>query len=83
MTGRTMDQSGNGIEPLLVDARQCAALCGVSRATWYAWQAGGAIPLPTMRRGRVVRLSRREIEAWIAAACPARDRWQVLKGERR
>ncbi len=68
--------------PMLLDASQAAALCGVSRATWFAWQAAGQIPSPVLRRGRVVRWDRREIEAWCAAGCPARDRWQVLKGAR-
>ena len=66
-------------EPLLLDAAACAALCGVSRATWFAWQASGFCPAATLRRGRVVRWSDDEIRRWCAAGCPARDRWQAAK----
>ena len=66
--------------PLLIDALECARLCGVSRVTWFAWQASGAIPAAVLRRGRVVRWSRQEVERWIAAGCPARDRWAVIRG---
>lgn len=69
-------------EPLLLDAEQAAALCSISRATWFHWQASGLIPAAVIRRGRVVRWSRAEIESWIAAGCPARDRWQTMKGAR-
>jgi predicted DNA-binding transcriptional regulator AlpA len=68
--------------PLLLDAADAAALCGVSRATWFGWQAAGQIPVAVLRRGRIVRWSHAEIVAWIAAGCPARDRWQVMKGGR-
>ena len=69
--------------PLLVDAADAAALCGVSRATWFSMQSCGAIPAAVLRRGRVVRWSYAEIVAWIAAGCPARDRWAVLNGRPR
>ena len=68
--------------PLLLDAQACADLCRVSRATWFAWQAGGLIPLPIIRRGRIVRWRRLEIESWILAGAPSRDRWDVLRGAR-
>jgi predicted DNA-binding transcriptional regulator AlpA len=68
---------------LLLDAKRAASLCGVSRATWFSWQASGAIPLPALRRGRVVRWSARELTAWIEKGCPARDRWTAMKGAAR
>ena len=64
--------------PLLLDARAAAGLCGVSRSTWYVLHAAGRIPLPR-RLGRAVRWDRRELEAWTAAGCPSRDRWESLK----
>lgn len=67
---------------LLVDAGAAAALCGVSRATWFAWHSAGRIPLPALRAGRVVRWSAAELAAWISAGCPARDRWQAERGGR-
>lgn len=65
------------MEPLLLDAAQAAALCSVSRATWFAWQSAGFAPLPVLRRGRVVRWRRDELTAWVAAGCPIRNRWQA------
>jgi predicted DNA-binding transcriptional regulator AlpA len=65
--------------PLLLDARAAGRLCGVSRATWFAWQSAGAIPRPALRRGRVVRWGREELTRWIAAGCPARDRWEAQR----
>ena len=71
--------------PLLVDARQAAALCGVSERTWWALSSAGKTPLP-------VRLGRRTLwraagpgglEAWVAAGCPPRERWEATKGTRR
>ena len=69
--------------PLLLDAAGAAALCSVSRATWFSMQAAGQIPAAVLRRGRVVRWSYAEIVAWIAAGCPARDRWAIISGRPR
>jgi len=65
------------VQPLLLNASQAAAMCGVSRRTWWALHAAGKTPPP-------VRLGRRTLwraagpgglEAWVAAGCPGRDRW--------
>ena len=77
-----MSEGQTMVEALLLSALQAATLCGVSRATWWGWNAAGQIPLPALRRGRVVRWNRTELERWIAAGCPARDRWQAIKGLR-
>jgi predicted DNA-binding transcriptional regulator AlpA len=67
--------------PLLVDAAAAAALCGVSRATWFAWHSAGKCPLPVRPGGqRCVRWRRDELSAWVGAGCPARDRWQTMRG---
>lgn len=78
--GVAADNGQTAPAPLLLDAAACAALCSVSRATWFSWQASGLIPAAVLRRGRIVRWSRAEIEAWCNAGCPARDRWQVVRG---
>jgi predicted DNA-binding transcriptional regulator AlpA len=67
--------------PLLVDARDAAALCGVSRAHWLALNSSGRVPMP-VRLGRRVLWRTAELSAWIEAGCPARDRWQAIKGAR-
>jgi predicted DNA-binding transcriptional regulator AlpA len=69
--------------PLLIDAAQAASLCGLSRSTWFSMQSCGAIPAAVLRRGRLVRWSRQEIESWISAGCPSRDTWEIVKGSQR
>ena len=63
------------LEPLLLDARAAAALCGIGRSLWLELHASGRCPLP-IRLGRRVVWRREELEAWVRAGCPARERWQ-------
>lgn len=78
------EQERSARSPLLLNADRAAALCGVSRRTWWALLAAGKTPLP-------VRLGRRTLwratgpgglEAWVAAGCPPRDRWEGSKATR-
>jgi predicted DNA-binding transcriptional regulator AlpA len=57
-------------EPLLLDAKSAAALCSVSRATWWAWLRTGRCPPPIRIGERVVRWSAETIRQWVAAGCP-------------
>lgn len=68
--------------PLLIDARAAAILCGISRATWWSLHSAGRVPLP-IRLGRRTLWRREEVAAWVAAGCPSRDRWDVMRGSRR
>lgn len=61
--------------PLLLDAKDAARLCGVSARTWWSLHAAGRCPLP-VRLNRRTLWRRDELAAWIAAGCPARDRWE-------
>jgi len=65
--------------PLLVDAREAAALCGIGRSLWLGLHSAGRVPLP-VRLGRRVLWRREELADWIAAGCPGRDRWQAMTG---
>jgi predicted DNA-binding transcriptional regulator AlpA len=67
------------LAPLLVDARQAAALCGVSPATWWRWDAAGRIPAAVRIGSGVVRWRRAELESWTAAGCPPRMEWEALR----
>lgn len=69
------------VAPLLLDARQAAALCGVSVRTWWSLHSSGRCPLP-VRLNRRTLWRRDELAAWISATCPARDRWEAMKGAR-
>ncbi len=61
-------------DPLLVDAKEAARMCGISISTWHTLVAAGKTPAP-VRLGRSVKWRRDELVAWIAAGCPARDKW--------
>ncbi len=69
--------------PLLINAAAAAAMCSVSRATWFSWQACGMIPAAVLRRGQVVRWSAQEVADWCKAGCPSHDRWLVIRGAKR
>lgn len=64
---------------LLVRAAEAARLCGVSLRGWWGLHSSGRTPLPTRLGGRTL-WRRAELEAWTAAGCPSRERWQAMKG---
>jgi predicted DNA-binding transcriptional regulator AlpA len=66
-------------EPLLLDARQAAALCGVGRATWYRMVSAGRCPAPVRLSRGCVRWSRETLIAWIRMGCPARKEFEARR----
>lgn len=62
----------NGENDALLRDTDCAALVGVSRATWWRWVSAGTIPAP-IRIGGVTRWWRSDIEALLADITDARD----------
>jgi predicted DNA-binding transcriptional regulator AlpA len=64
-----------GIQPLLLDARAVAQLIAVSESTFWKLHSMGRLPMPIRLTGRVVRWRRDELESWVRAGCPARDKW--------
>jgi excisionase family DNA binding protein len=79
--GERMSEAETTPEPLLVDAQGVAAMLGIGRTHLYALNSSGRLPLP-IRLGRRTLWRRDELTAWVAAGCPARDRWQTMKGAR-
>jgi excisionase family DNA binding protein len=73
-----MAAAGTLSNPLLLTARQAAALCGTSLRTWRTWDAAGKIPRP-VRIGRRVLWRSEELKAWVAAGCPRREQWETLQ----
>jgi predicted DNA-binding transcriptional regulator AlpA len=61
-----------------MSARQAAALCSISLATWHRWQAAERCPAP-VRIGATVRWRADELAAWCAAGCPDRKTWEALR----
>ena len=59
---------------LLLTAEELAGLLRVSRSHVWKLHAMGRLPLP-VRLGRAVRWNRTEIEEWLSAGCPPRDKW--------
>ena len=59
---------------LLVDSTEAARLCGISRTMWWSLHSSGRVPAP-VRLGRRTLWSVDELRGWIAAGCPARERW--------
>jgi len=71
-------ESTTSTEPLLLTARQAAALCGKSLRSWRSWDAAGLIPPPVrIRRSTLWRAD--ELRAWIAAGCPPRAEWKEMQ----
>ena len=65
--------------PLLVCARQAAALCAVSLATWWRWDAAGRMPAG-VKIGGAKRWRADELRSWISSGCPDRARWSAMQG---
>jgi hypothetical protein len=64
--------------PLLVAALGAARLCGISERTWRKLDRCGRVPDP-LRWGKRCLWSVDELRLWIAAGCPARERWREFR----
>ena len=71
-------EAGDGISPLLLTAKQAAAMCSKSLRTWRTWDAAGWIPRP-VRIGRSTLWRADELREWVAAGCPRRAEWEARK----
>lgn len=58
------------VDAALLDVNQVAATCGCAARTVYRLSDAGRMPQP-VRFGSLVRWRRVELDAWIAAGCPA------------
>jgi predicted DNA-binding transcriptional regulator AlpA len=77
MTGiGTIERAASGpvLSPLLLDAKRTAELLGWSVSHVWRQHAAGLMPAP-MHSGRLTQWRRRELEAWVDAGMPPRDRW--------
>jgi predicted DNA-binding transcriptional regulator AlpA len=63
---------------LLVDVHSLAKILNVGRNTvWKLHSTGVLGPMP-IRLGRRTLWRREEIERWVKAGCPSRDRWLTI-----
>ena len=71
-------ETRTNIDVLLVSAEDSAKLLGISRSQFYRLHSAGKIPLPIRSLGRPM-WSRKELDAWVDAGCPAREKWLEIK----
>jgi predicted DNA-binding transcriptional regulator AlpA len=76
-TGRSTQELR--VEPLLLDARQAAALYGVSGATWHRMVSAGSVPASFRPSPGCVRWRTEELRAHIAAGMPDRAAWEAMR----
>lgn len=66
---------------IAVDAKDAAAMFGLSDRSWRRMNAAGQCPRP-LRLGGAVRWNTDELREWAAAGSPSRARWDELRGKR-
>ena len=71
-TGQSADQQPAA---LTANANQVAAMLGVSVRQVWRLHATGRLPR-AIRLGNCVRWRRAEIEAFVEAGCPTREKWE-------
>lgn len=68
-------------EPLLLQAKEAAGLCGIGLRTWHTYRASGKLPPSYRIAGRRI-WKRRDIERWIEWDFPCLDNFiELLKSE--
>jgi len=70
------------LEPLLLSARDLAAMLRLGLRTVRSMDAAGKLPAP-VRVGGSVRWRLDEIRAWLDAGCPAREAWACVRAARK
>jgi predicted DNA-binding transcriptional regulator AlpA len=76
--GRTGQSEPAGIQPLLLDVKQAAAMCGVSPATWWRWDAAGRIPSALKLSAGVKRWRADLLRLWVERNCPDRASFEEM-----
>jgi predicted DNA-binding transcriptional regulator AlpA len=64
--------------PLAIDAADVGKLLSVSERHVWGMNSRGRLPRP-IRLGRAVRWRVAELQAWLAAGCPERSRWEAMR----
>jgi len=65
-------------EGLAVSASDAAKLLGISPAHFFNLKRSGRLGPKGMRLGRAVRYGCAELEAWIRAGTPGREKWDAI-----
>lgn len=73
---KSQGESKRDIEPILVDSKTAASMCGISVAMWYRLLSQGRIgPQKIRLASKCVRFSIQELREWARAGAPARSQW--------
>ena len=62
-------------EPLLVDAKQAAAMLGIGRSHFYSMLSSGQIGPMAHKLGKRSLYSVNELREWVDAGIPPRHKW--------
>lgn len=72
------DTKTDEFSALTVNAQQAAKMLNVSVRQLWRLNSTGRLPKP-IRLGRCVRWRKSELEAFIEAGAPTREKWELLK----
>lgn len=61
---------------LLLSAEKAAKFLDIGRSHFYSLHSSGKLGPQPVRLGGCTRWDRRELEAWVKAGCPDREKWQ-------
>lgn len=73
-----MNEQAPKIEPLLLSAKQVAAVLNIGESTIWDLHARGLLPLP-IKLSRRTLWSAEELRDFVRAGCPNRQKWLVIK----
>lgn len=82
MVAAAVPVRSDDVLPELFDRKQTADTLGLSLTGFTDLESRGFFgpqPIRLGDSGRIVRYSRRELVEWVAAGCPGRQRWNVMK----
>ncbi len=65
-------------ESALLSAKESAAFCAVSIASWWRYHAAAKIP-KAIKLGGGTFWNRQELAAWVATGCPDRESWDAIR----
>jgi predicted DNA-binding transcriptional regulator AlpA len=77
------DENTHTLIPLLLNAEETSGILGISRSNFYALLSAGRIGPAPIHLGKRVLWKRSEIENWVQADCPVRQKWSILKQSRK
>jgi predicted DNA-binding transcriptional regulator AlpA len=72
-------QPANELQPLVTDAEGLAGVLHIGISTLWKLDSAGRIPRGLRIGERCRRWELSEIQAWLAAGAPHRDRWEALR----